>query len=218
MDGAHDLGGQPGFGPVDRNQTEHFPCPWEARVFSITLACGMLGKWNLDQARSAREGMDPDHYLDSTYYEHWLHGLEALLLARHLVTEEELAGGVADTAHAFSPVDIRRIREILSTGGPTQMQAARPAGYRIGDRVRMGTRHPAHHTRLPGYIRGKAGEIIAHHGAHIFPDIHARSGEKVPEHLYTIEFNGSELWGDPPVERGLRVCVDVFEPYINGYA
>ena len=103
MDGAHDLGGQAGFGPVDRSQTDHFPNQWEAQVFSITLACGMLGKWNLDQARFAREGMDPEHYLGSSYYEHWLHGLETLLLAQHLVTEEELSTGVANMANVYSP-------------------------------------------------------------------------------------------------------------------
>ena len=215
MDGAHDLGGQAGFGPVDRSQTDHFPSQWEAQVFSITLACGMLGKWNLDQSRFAREGMDPEHYLGSSYYEHWLHGLETLLLAQHLVTEEELSTGVANMANVYSPVDRRQIQERLATGGPTQMQAIKPAGYQIGERVTIGIQNPVHHTRLPGYIRGKVGEIIAHHGSHIFPDRHASSGEKIPEHLYTIEFNGSELWGETAVEPGIRVCADVFEPYIN---
>ena len=67
MNGAHDLGGRHGFGPVDRSQTEDFIYPWEEKVFGLTLTCGMLGQWNLDQSRFARECTDHVHYLSSTY-------------------------------------------------------------------------------------------------------------------------------------------------------
>lgn len=70
MNSAHDLGGMHGFGPIDRSQIENFVSEWEEKVFALTLACGMLGQWNLDQSRFAREKMDPGHYLCSSYYEH----------------------------------------------------------------------------------------------------------------------------------------------------
>ena len=35
MNGAHDLGGRHGFGPVDRSQTEDFIYPWEEKVLSL---------------------------------------------------------------------------------------------------------------------------------------------------------------------------------------
>ena len=86
MNGAHDLGGMHGFGPIDPEADEPvFHEPWERRAFAITLAMGAYGAWNLDMSRYARERMDPADYLTTSYYEHWLHGLQLLLapVARH---------------------------------------------------------------------------------------------------------------------------------------
>ena len=92
MNGAHDLGGMDGFGPVDPDPDQPvFHAEWERRVFAMTLATGFLGHWNIDMSRHARERMDPADYLATSYYEHWLHGLETLLAEKGLVTSEELA-------------------------------------------------------------------------------------------------------------------------------
>ncbi len=218
MDGAHDLGGMHGFGAIDRSQEEHFPHAWEESVFRLTLACGMLGRWNLDMSRSARERMEPAHYLGSSYYEHWLHGLESLLLEKGLVTAAELSGDATVAVREYEPVSADKVPEILSRGGPTEMTAEASARFDIGDRVTIVNEHPRHHTRMPRYIRGRAGVIVSHHGAHVFPDVHAESGEKVARHLYGIRFTGEELWGADCTEPLTAVCVDVFEPYIAGLA
>ena len=63
---------------------------WERRCFAITLACGFLGEWNLDMSRYARERMHPAKYLETSYYEHWLIGLETLLIEKGLVSEDEI--------------------------------------------------------------------------------------------------------------------------------
>jgi nitrile hydratase len=218
MDGAHDLGGMHGFGAIDRSQEAHFAHPWEERVFRLTLACGMLGRWNLDQSRFARERMDPAHYLSSTYYEHWLHGLESLLLESGLVSPEEMESGQAEGEGTCEPVPVERIAGLLRQGGPTRMKPAGPPRFGVGDRVTIVNEHPRHHTRMPRYIRGRSGEIISHHGAHVFPDVHADSGERVPQHLYGVRFSGESLWGASSCEPRTVVCVDVFEPYISGTA
>ena len=91
MNGAHDLGGMHGFGPVDIERDEPvFHHEWERRAFAITMAAGFLGKWNIDMSRYAREQMPPAEYLASTYYEHWLFGLEKLLDDTRLVSRAEL--------------------------------------------------------------------------------------------------------------------------------
>lgn len=207
MDGAHDLGGMHGFGAIDRSQQVDFACPWEEQVFRLTLACGMLGKWNLDQSRSAREQMAPAAYLGSSYYEHWLHGLELLLQQSGLTRDGSQSGQI-------NAVDVSRVAEILRRGGPTAMEAVAVALYSVGDVVQISNEHPQHHTRMPRYIRGCSGIVISHHGPHIFPDAHAKTGEKVPDHLYTVRFDGSELWGSLSSEPHTVVCVDVFESYI----
>ncbi len=92
MNGAHDLGGMHGLGPINPESDEPvFHAEWERRCFAITVAAGFLGQWNIDMSRYARERMHPAEYLSTSYYEHWLHGLQILLVEKGLLTEEEIA-------------------------------------------------------------------------------------------------------------------------------
>jgi nitrile hydratase subunit beta len=96
MNGIHDMGGMHGMGPILREVDEPtFHAEWERRAFALTLAAGFLGRWNLDMSRYAREQMDPAHYLATGYYEHWLYGLERLLVDRGLLTQDEIDARVA---------------------------------------------------------------------------------------------------------------------------
>ena len=70
MNGAADLGGAMGCGPINPESGEPpFHHEWERRIFAVTLAMGVTGSWNLDQSRFARESLPPARYLNSTYYE-----------------------------------------------------------------------------------------------------------------------------------------------------
>ena len=51
---------------------------------------GAHGAWNLDMSRFARESMSPADYLATGYYEHWLHGLQMLLIEKGFLTEAEI--------------------------------------------------------------------------------------------------------------------------------
>jgi len=214
MNGAHDLGGRHGFGAIDRSQQENFAHDWERRVFRMTLGCGMLGNWNLDESRFAREDTDPAHYLASSYYEHWLDGLEKLLLEKGMISAEELASGVAQGQGAQQAVGAEAVAKILAGGGPTEMPCDRAAQFSAGDVVIVKADAPRGHTRAPEYVRGKRGTIIGHYGAHIYADEHARSGEKVPEYLYSVEFSGDALWGQGHGDTASAVRLDLFEPYL----
>ena len=91
MNGAHDMGGMHGFGPINPDSDEPvFHHEWERRAFAITVAAGFLGKWNLDMSRYARERLEPAEYLSTSYYEHWIHGLELLLVEKGILTQEEI--------------------------------------------------------------------------------------------------------------------------------
>ncbi len=215
MNGAHDLGGKHGFGTIDSSQQENFKHTWEEKVFSLTLACGMLGRWNLDQSRFARERAEPAEYLAGSYYEHWLHGLETLLVENGLVSDEELQSGIVDSrsvvVEAASP---ERIDEVLSSGGPTLMEEVAPARFSIGDKVVVNADNQQQHTRAPAYVKGKVGEVVSHHGSHIYADEHALSGNKSAAHLYGVRFEPQSLWGESAAER-CPVYVDLFEPYLQ---
>ena len=211
---AHDLGGACGFGPIDREQTVQFANEWEESVFAMTLACGMLGHWNLDQSRFAREQMAPAHYLAASYYEHWLHGLELLLLERGMLSAAELRSGKSAGRGSARAVAAEQVAEILSKGAPTILPAAAEPLFVDGGRVRVREAVLEKiHTRAPHYTRGRVGVVVNHHGAHIFPDRHAADGKKQPAHLYGVRFEAKELWGEGAGQ--LAVYVDLFEPYLE---
>ena len=138
MNGAQDLGGMMGFGPVEREPDEPwFHAKWERRAFGLTLAMGATGTWNLDTARHARETLPPVEYLSSSYYEIWFKGLEKLVQKAGLVTEDELRIG-----HALQPpAPIARVLMAadvptsLAHGSPTDRPATAPARFAVGDRV-----------------------------------------------------------------------------------
>jgi nitrile hydratase len=42
--------------------------------------------------------MDPAHYLESSYYEHWLSAIETLLVEKGVLAQDELAARKAELA------------------------------------------------------------------------------------------------------------------------
>jgi len=86
-----------GLGPIDREENEPvFHHAWERRAFALNMAAGFLGDWNIDMSRYAREQMPPAEYLATSYYEHWLWGLERLLVEKGLLTRTEIEARVAE--------------------------------------------------------------------------------------------------------------------------
>ncbi|HEU0196834.1 MAG TPA: hypothetical protein VFQ88_06410 [Nevskiaceae bacterium] len=91
MNGIHDLGGMHGMGPIVREANEPpFHSDWERKIFALQLACSAGGHYNVDMFRRAIESMPPAEYLESSYYEHWLFALEALMIEDGSVTRTEL--------------------------------------------------------------------------------------------------------------------------------
>ena len=74
--------------------------------------------------------------------------------------------------------------------------------------------HPATHTRLPRYVRGKVGVVELHATAATCSRTgRDRRGEN-PQWLYTVVFDGRELWG-ADADPTLKVSIDAFEPYLE---
>ena len=218
MNGAQDLGGMQGFGPVAPEPGEPpFHAEWERRALAVTLAAGALGHWSIDESRHARESLNPAEYLASSYFEIWLKGL-ATLLARHgLAAEDEVAAG--RPLHPASPT--RRpplapeaVGPALARGTPYDREPATPARFTEGERVRTINAHPAGHTRLPRYARGRVGEVERVQGVFVFPDAVAHGLGEAPCWLYTVRFHGRELWG-AQADPALTVSIDAFEPYLE---
>jgi len=210
-----DLGGQPGHGRVvPEAEGQPFHCEWEPMTLALTLAMGATGSWNIDMSRAARETL-PD-YANLSYYEIWLAGLIKLMLQRGQVFEDELALG--RSLHPRVPVArvllAANVPAGLAKGTPAQRPDTQPARFQIGQRVRTRAHAVPHHTRLPGYVRGKCGVVERLHGSHVFADAHAQGLGENPEPLYTVVFDGAEIWGAGAAP-GLQVSIDAWQSYLE---
>jgi nitrile hydratase beta subunit len=195
VNGAHDMGGVHGFGPVEPEPDEPaFHAEWERRVFALTLAMGAPGGWNIDMSRFAREDRPPAEYLGMTYYEIWLAGLERLLAERGVLERPP--------ARVLAAADVPAA---LARGGPVERPAPRAARFACGSRVRARVMDPRGHTRLPRYARGRVGVVERVHGCHVFPDSNAAGRGEDPQWLYSVRFD----------ESGFSVSIDAFEPYLE---
>jgi hypothetical protein len=91
MNGAPDMGGKHGFGPVKPEPNEPiFHAEWEKRAFALTLAMGMPEGWNIDMGGFARENRPPAEYLSMSYYQIWFAALEQMIKERGLVSDDEI--------------------------------------------------------------------------------------------------------------------------------
>jgi len=217
MNGVHDMGGMDGFGKVEAEPNEPvFHAAWEARTMALVRAMGAAGAFNIDTSRFYREALPPHVYLSSSYYKKWLLGLQDLLVAKGYVAPDEVEAGHAlkDTKAPPRGKFTRDQVERILTRGRFGRAAQAPAKFKPGDRVRAKNIHPVTHTRLPRYVRGHVGTVERVLGCHVFPDTNSLGQGENPQWLYTVRFDGRELWGadaDPTI----KISVDAWEPYLE---
>jgi nitrile hydratase subunit beta len=205
MDGVHDLGGRQGFGPVRHSaDAAVFHSEWEKRINALYGLAVRQGIFNMDEYRHAIERMEPRHYLSAGYYERTLTSLATLCVEKGVLTLAELeerAGGAFPLALPL---------------GPGRSNVAPRQRFLAGQRVRVRSEHVPGHVRMPGYIRGKVGVVVAQSPAYPFPDAHAHGVVAEDEPTYDVRFASRELWPDPtsPADEAW-VHVGVFESYLE---
>jgi nitrile hydratase len=81
------------------------------------------GHFNVDMFRHAIERMNPAHYLEESYYEHWMHAFETLLIERGVITADELSGAVKPQAASPDTPVLRQdmVQTVVSTGGSARV-------------------------------------------------------------------------------------------------
>ncbi|MGH2832767.1 MAG: SH3-like domain-containing protein [Solirubrobacteraceae bacterium] len=232
-----DMGGRREyFGPIVREPSEPvFHARWEGRVFGMASFVLALFGGNVDAARFAMEQLPRDVYL-SSYYGRWLGGFESQLVRAGYLGPDEVDARVEGRQTAPGSRHGSRVRLVVTSGVmrrflrptlprwfcahvlPRMIGTSRPAfrsrRFSVGERVRVRGQRASGHTRQPGYVTGKPGVVTAHHGATVFPDAHAVGRRVRPQHLYTVAFEGSDLWGEA-AEASTEVCVDLFEIYLE---
>ena len=103
---------------------------------------------------------------------------------------------------------------VLAKGGPCDRPAPSAALFSEGERVRTKNFNPETHTRLPRYARAKHGIVEAVQGAFVFPDDNAHGKGENPQWVYTVVFDGEEIWGEG-ADPALTVSIDAWESYLE---
>ena len=214
MNGVHDMGGMQGLGAVvPEPEGPPFHDAWEGRVHAMTVASPTRA--NIDTGRHQRERIPGPEYLAMSYYQKWFRSLSDLLVLKGFATRGELASGrAAAGAPKGAPYLTGDLVAATLTRPGSYIREGAPPKFAVGDQVRTRNINPDGHTRLPRYARCHLGEIVALHGAHVFPDSHAHGHGEDPQPLYTVRFSARELWGGTAHPRD-SVSLDLWEPYLE---
>lgn len=215
MDGAHDLGGKQGFGPVAVDEKEEpFHSDWEGRMWAIARSIRSVGGWNIDWWRHTRELIEPVDYLSRPYFDQWMQTYAALLVDSGIATVKELASGKSTSpGPAVEPMTEDKVWQAAGYAARFDRDEGPKPAFRVGDRVRVRGHGIATHTRLPAYVRGRSGTIERSCGNHVLPDASARGDERA-EPLYTVTFDSGDLWPEAKGRRE-RVLLDLWESYLE---
>ena len=218
MDGVHDLGGKQGYGPIDVSEpVEPFHAEWEARAWALSKSFGGgAPDITIDWWRHVRETTIPTDYMTRPYLDSWLETDMTTLVDSKICTIQELATGKSATPAVENATPISTA-DALAANRASATKYDRPIDtkpkFLVGTNVVAQRNASSGHTRLPGYVRGRIGQIHAHHGAHLFPDASAKGVEEA-QHLYTVAFEASELWPEASDSKDI-VFLDLWESYLE---
>ncbi len=210
------MGGVPGYGRVEPEADEPvFHSEWEGRIFGLVIAV----KGGLSRPRL--ESLDPDEYL-SGYYQRWMLALERGLIERGVLSAEELEAKTncfrndpgASPTRNVSPALTERVRAGMYRQRQIRKEPAQPPAFEVGDCVQARRIEHGGHTRLPRYVQGKPGVVHAIYAAYDVPDENSADEATPAQHLYSVRFEGPELWG-ASAELGTALYVDMWEGYVE---
>jgi nitrile hydratase len=217
MNGVHDMGGMHGMGPIHYETEEPvFHEPWEGRVFALNRVTSAFRRWNMDASRHQLEQLPPADYLRMSYYEKWVARMIEQLVKYSLATRDEIEtgkpspGSPKQTPPLTSEAALTEIRR----GAPANRDVSVIARFHIGQSVRARNINPVGPTRLPRYARGKSGTVERDHGVFVFPDTNGLFLGEKPQHLYSVRFAASELWGEQAAPRD-AVYIDMWDDYLE---
>ena len=216
MNSIHDMGGMHGLGPIVIEHDEPvFHDRWHGRVFALRMACAFHRKWNADMGRYARERMPALEFLAASYYERGLYALETLLVESGLVGVDELATGqAAATVKGAPTLSPDAIPAIVRSRRHQRVDVDAAPRFKVGDHVMARNINPVGHTRLPRYARGRRGMIDRDHGVFTFADSNAMTRDKKPQHLYSVRFAATELWGSAASPRD-SAYLDLWDDHLQ---
>lgn len=219
MQGPHDVGGRRGYGRIAHRRHEPvFHEAWEGHGFALGALSEALSGTNTDAFRHTIERLDVADYQALSYYGRWVHACATLLVEAGVLDREVLdratscVGAAPFPRPAANPPHHHRPTPPQAGGHVRALERTRR--FRPGDHVVVRPDDPPGHTRVPGYLRGRPGRVVALRPACVWPDRNAHGGGEEPQWLYAVRFAGEDLWG-ADAEAGTSVIVDLFEPHLD---
>jgi len=161
------------------------------------------------------ESLTAFEYLRMSYYEKWLTSLTVRIVASGLLTRAEIenghtAEGSTKSVPALSVADVPAFMRRIP---PMRKDDVAPR-FQIGQHVRARNINPVTHTRLPRYVRGKAGTIERDRGVATLPDTNVYGLGEKPQHVYSVRFSARELWGDQAAAQD-AVYAELWDDYLE---
>jgi nitrile hydratase len=235
----HYLGGLEGLPEPLTLEKRVFVQEWEKRIFGIHVAMMGLSNhlrsalsaypiddvptaftdgWTWADLRTGAEAMNPFDYFKFRYYEKWLGGIAQFFVDKGYVTEEELAGRIAELSSASEAAGETAIDDqviaYLRLGDSPRRDVAHPK-FAVGSSVRI-TNVPADaHSRLPGYLRGRVGTVERVFEGDYAYFCHTGDGIGDPMPIYIVEFEPTEIWGARAEDGPLTLYAELFEAYLE---
>ena len=199
--------------PVDPDEPP-FVLPREGTAFALALLANRWSVANLHAFRHATERVPEPEYF-AGYNRRWLAAAEVLLLDSGVPAP----GAVDARARVISGQDVAEPatpelhKADMPSGGPGNLRTVDRPSRTVGQRVRVRDDEPTTHTRRPAYVRGRVGVVVATPGAQVLPDSAAHFLGEDPQHLYTVHFASTDLWGTAAEDFVLGI--ELFETYLE---
>lgn len=220
MDSIHDLGGMHGFGAVPiENEGYTFKDTWQRRAFGLTQSLAGTVPFCADMHRKKIEQLAAVDYLQLDYFEKWTIATTELMKDSGLVNDAELASGKKQfdvNQERHPPVSSVDLVDAMKTGGTyTFPDGSRHPKFFVGDQIKVRSNCAEGHTRVPRYVRSKAGIIRNIEGIFQFADSVANGMGPDPQPCYLVEFNAAEVWGQDAEATDDLLYLDLAESYLE---
>lgn len=239
MDSVHDIGGTDNTGSIDTSEekSKSFDIDTDFKKATFPLLPALYGQkvFNFNTNRYTIEDvMDPVYYLDASYYEHWLAGIETMLYEQNIITKEEYQDRIEEFKQAEDSESLipeyydegitQAAIDVIENGTSERWrQETDPEDTKFepGDRVVVKNIHPTGHTRCPEYIRGIEGVVEEIFGTQTLPDERAHVdgfGEyTTPEPVYHVNFDNKDIWGEDyeHLEGKETTVISLYETYLE---
>ena len=186
-----------------------------ARVRAVARAAARGGQWNLDAFATASRCCLRPTTCGMSYYERWFAWMlptwsRPATSRRRRSRRDRPASGSPETSPFVTMANVSAM--VAKRARRTRDVAGAPR-FKAGQRVRARNMHPPGHTRLPRYVRGKAGSSFATAACSVSRHERALARRKTAA-LYSVRFAARELWGDHASPRDF-VHLDLWDDYLE---